>query len=175
MGYLFFTTRKHQTHKGWWWAFLFFGLSLAFLLPMKAKPFEADKIAHEQSAAVLKQLDELTIGGWLSEEKLAENINETTIQEAEKQLPLVEKRKRKKAKELLNLAWDCWDIQQTEVFFSENLGWNMDSSFNYAEKDKINAKSLPKAHELLNQLDTTDKKTKLEKYLKQCEELVVQP
>lgn len=173
--YLFFTTRKHQIHKGWWCAFLFFGLSVAFLLPMKANPFEADKIAHEQSVAVLKQLDNLTIGGWLSEEKLADNVTDKTIQEVKKQLPLVEKRNRKKAKKQLDLTWNCLHIQQTEEFFRDHFGWQMDSSFNYPEKEKINAESFSKAHELLNQLDNTDKKTQLEKYLKQCEELVAQP
>jgi len=100
---LFFVTRKEQKHKGWWVAFLFFGLSVAILLPMKGNPFEAREQAHEQSVHTLEQLDALTVGnGWFSQPELSENVTDKTIQSAEKQLSLVEKRKQKKRKNSFN-------------------------------------------------------------------------
>jgi len=170
---LFFVSRKEQEHKGWWLAFLFFGLSIALLMPMKGNPFEARKQAHEQSVNTVEQLDALTVGnGWFSQPELAESITDKTIQSVEKQLPLVEKRKQKRAKEQLQLTWDCWNVQQAELYFSENLGWHVGSSFNYAEKNKINPDSFQQAHRLLNKIKDPDKKSPLEKYLADCEKLV---
>jgi len=170
---LFFVTRKEQKHKGWWVAFLFFGLSVAILLPMKGNPFEARKQAHEQSVHTLEQLDALTVGnGWFSQPELAENVTDKIIQSAEKQLPLVEKRKQKKAKEQLQLAWDCWNVHQAELFFSEHLGWHMGSFFNYPEKETIQPDSFQEAHKLLSKINAHDKKAPLETYLADCEKLV---
>jgi len=62
---IFQKLKKNSTRFGWRSAFLIFGICLVMLLPMKANPFDSQKLAHDKSALVLKQIKGLTIGGFL--------------------------------------------------------------------------------------------------------------
>lgn len=160
-------------HKGWWFAGLFFAISLVCLLPMKGNPFDQVKLAHDKSQQVLKQAHNLTTSSFmgLSEPHLANKVTDKEIQKTATQLHFVESDQRQEAQKAIQTAWDCWHVKQAQTFFTENLGFNPDEPLLYPDKSKIKVNKLSEAEQLLDKLKDSDKKYQLKSYLKDCQSI----
>jgi len=114
-------SHKGVRHTGWLLAFVFFSLTFALTLPVKANPFQEKYDFYQQSKKIVDQLAELTNRPFLSSITLKEWVTEEDIKTLEKQLPLVIEGKQEKAKEYVALAWEGFNIQQTTRFFCRSL------------------------------------------------------
>ncbi|MFI3940102.1 hypothetical protein [Vagococcus fluvialis] len=171
--FIFVQWRKDRVHHGWWLAFLFFSLSLALAIPVKANPFQNNLDNYEESKKVVQQINDLYSKKWLEPVILKENITKQDIETFENKIKtLSSKGQQKKAKKAIETAWDGWNNQQAAIFFAENLGWESDVFYDAPHLSTINADSIPQAHELLDRLKSSSLKSKLESFLKGCEELI---
>lgn len=173
--FIFITWREDRVHHGWWFAFLFFSLSLALAIPVKANPFQSNLDKYQNDEKTVQQINDLYSKSLLlfSPVELEENVTKDDIEKFEKQIKtLATKGQRKKAKKKIEIAWDGWNNQQATLFFIENLGWEPDVLYDAPHLSTINADSIPQAHELLDKLKSSSLKSKLESFLKGCEELI---
>ena len=60
--FIFITWREDRVHHGWWLAFLFFSLSLALAIPVKANPFQNNLNNYEESKKIVQQINGLYWG-----------------------------------------------------------------------------------------------------------------
>ena len=172
--FIFITWREDRVHHGWWLAFLFFSLSLALAIPVKANPFQNNLSNYEESKKIVQQINDLYSKEWLEPVILKENITKKDIENFESKIKtLSSKGQQKKAKKAIETAWDGWNNQQATLFFVENLGFEPDVLYDTPHLSTINVDSIPQAHELLDKLKSSSLKSKLESFLKGCEELIV--
>jgi len=173
--FIFITWRKDRVHHGWSLAFLFFSLSLALAIPVKANPFQSNLDKYQNDEKTVQQINALYSKSLLffAPVELREDVTKEDIESFEKQIKtLSSKGQRKKAKNKIETAWDGWNNQQATLFFVENLGWEPDVLYDEPHLSTINADSIPQAHELLDKLKSSSLKSKLESFLKGCEELI---
>ena len=174
--FIFITWRENRVHHGWWLAFLFFSLSLALAIPVKANPFQSNLDKYQKDEKTVQQINELYSKSLLlfAPVELKEDVTKNEIESFEKKIKtLSTKGQRKKAKKKIETAWDAWNNQQATLFFVENLGFEPDVLYDTPHLSTINVDSIPQAHELLDKLKSSSLKSKLESFLKGCEELIV--
>ncbi|MGL4390111.1 MAG: hypothetical protein ACRCTN_04365 [Carnobacterium maltaromaticum] len=171
--FIFMQWRKERVHHGWWLAFLFFSLSLALAIPVKANPFQNNLDNYEESKKVVQQINDLYSKDWLEPVILKENITKKDIETFENKIKtLSSKGQQKKAKKAIETAWDGWNNQQAALFFTENLGWESDVFYDTPHLSTINVDSIPQAHKLLDKLKGSSLRSTLATFLKGCEELI---
>jgi len=171
--FIFITWRKDRIHHGWWLAFLFFSLSLALAIPVKANPFQSNLDNFEKDKKTVQQINELYSKALFSPVELKENVTKNDIESFEKQIKtLSSKGQRKKAKKEIETAWEGWNNQQAILFFVENLGWEPDVLYDEPHMSTINIDRIPQAHELIDKLKYSSLKYKLNSFLKGCEDLI---
>jgi len=167
--FIFIKWRKNKVHHGWWLAFLFFSLTLALAIPVKANPFQKNLMSYEKSNEIVSQLKDLTTHNLFMPVILNENVTEQDIKSLEKQLPLVSNSKQKKARKYLNQALEGLSVKTTTDFFVENLNWDTKSDFQLLTKEKINIDCLEEAHKLVDALPDRKEKTAFNNYLEEIE------
>ena len=171
--FIFVQWRKERVHHGWWLAFLFFSLSLALAIPVKANPFQNNLDNYEESKKIVQQINNLYSKNWMEPVILKENITKKEIESFENKIKTVSsKGQQKKAKKAIETAWDGWNNQQAALFFTENLGWESDVFLDTPHLSTINVDSIPQAHKLLDKLKGSSLKSALTTFLKGCEELI---
>ena len=170
---IFITWREDRVHHGWWLAFLFFSLSLALAIPVKANPFQNNLNNYEESKKIVQQINGLYSKEWLEPVILKENITKKDIENFENKIKtLSSKGQQKKAKKAIETAWDGWNNQQAALFFAENLGWESDVFYDTPHLSTINVDSIPQAHKLLDKLKGSSLRSTLANFLDGCEELI---
>lgn len=170
---IFITWREDRVHHGWWLAFLFFSLSLALTIPVKANPFQNNLNNYEESKKIVQQINDLYSKEWLEPVILKENITKKDIENFENKIKtLSSKGQQKKAKKAIETAWDGWNNQQAALFFAENLGWESDVFYDTPHLSTINVDSIPQAHKLLDKLKGSSLRSTLATFLDGCEELI---
>ncbi|MDT2850367.1 hypothetical protein P7H60_14525 [Vagococcus carniphilus] len=171
--FIFITWREDRVHHGWWLAFLFFSLSLALAIPVKANPFQNNLNNYEESKKIVQQINGLYSKEWLEPVILKENITKKDIENFENKIKtLSSKGQQKKAKKAIETAWDGWNNQQAALFFAENLGWESDVFYDTPHLSTINVDSIPQAHKLLDKLKGSSLRSTLANFLDGCEELI---
>lgn len=171
--FIFITWREDRVHYGWWLAFLFFSLSLALAIPVKANPFQNNLNNYEESKKIVQQINGLYSKEWLEPVILKENITKKDIENFENKIKtLSSKGQQKKAKKAIETAWDGWNNQQAALFFAENLGWESDVFYDTPHLSTINVDSIPQAHKLLDKLKGSSLRSTLANFLDGCEELI---
>ena len=170
---IFITWREDRVHHGWWLAFLFFSLSLALAIPVKANPFQNNLNNYEESKKIVQQINGLYSKEWLEPVILKENITKKDIENFENKIKtLSSKGQQKKAKKAIETAWGGWNNQQAALFFAENLGWESDVFYDTPHLSTINVDSIPQAHKLLDKLKGSSLRSTLANFLDGCEELI---
>ena len=171
--FIFIPWREDRVHHGWWLAFLFFSLSLALTIPVKANPFQNNLNNYEESKKIVQQINDLYSKEWLEPVILKENITKKDIENFENKIKtLSSKGQQKKAKKAIETAWDGWNNQQAALFFAENLGWESDVFYDTPHLSTINVDSIPQAHKLLDKLKGSSLRSTLANFLDGCEELI---